>query len=325
MKVAAVQMSARLADVDHNLERAGALLERAFGQGCEMVILPEFFPSAVAFHPDMAGVAMPLEGPALELMAGAARKHGGYVGGSFICSKGADNYNTWVLLSPDGSRWMHDKDQPTMWENCWYVAGSDDGVLETPLGNVGVGMCWELVRTRTVRRLRGKVDLLVGGSCWWDVPDRAIPIPGKRAASERNMQIMIDTPARMARLLGAPVVHAAHAGDFEAGMPMLPGPPTVHISSVRPRWLTRGGRCWRASGGRTARAWRLPISNPGASLRPRSRRPGSGSRDCPGSSGRCGSTRTSTEASTTGGGEALMLGVAVVCRPQCWQRHLRVT
>src|SRR5450759_1178617 len=32
MKVAAVQMSARLADVDHNLERAGALLERAFGQ-----------------------------------------------------------------------------------------------------------------------------------------------------------------------------------------------------------------------------------------------------------------------------------------------------
>ena len=225
MKVAAVQMSARLADVDHNLERAGALLERAFGQGCEMVILPEFFPSAVAFHPDMAGVAMPLEGPALELMAGAARKHGGYVGGSFICSKGADNYNTWVLLSPDGSRWMHDKDQPTMWENCWYVAGSDDGVLETPLGNVGVGMCWELVRTRTVRRLRGKVDLLVGGSCWWDVPDRAIPIPGKHAASERNMQIMIDTPARMARLLGAPVVHAAHAGDFEAGMPMLPGPP----------------------------------------------------------------------------------------------------
>ena len=29
MKVAAVQMSAPLADVDHNLERAGALLERA--------------------------------------------------------------------------------------------------------------------------------------------------------------------------------------------------------------------------------------------------------------------------------------------------------
>jgi N-carbamoylputrescine amidase len=227
VKVAAVQMEARLADIDYNLERAEALLERAFAKGCELVVLPEFFTSGVAFHPDMRRVALPLEGPALALMESAARRHGGWVGGSFICSREADAYNTWVLVSPDGGRWTHDKDQPTMWENCWYVGGSDDGVLDTggPLGTVGAAMCWELVRTRTVHRLRGKVDLLVGGSCWWDVPDRAIPIPGKHRASERNMQIMIDTPARMARLIGAPVVHAAHAGSFRAGMPMLPGFP----------------------------------------------------------------------------------------------------
>jgi predicted amidohydrolase len=170
---------------------------------------------------------MPLEGPAFTLMESAARRRGGWVSGSFICSRGSDAYNTWVLVSPDGERWTHDKDQPTMWENCWYVGGSDDGVLDTggTLGTVGAAMCWEMVRTRTVHRLRGKVDLLVGGSCWWVVPDRAIPIPGKRRASERNMQIMIDTPARMARLVGAPMVHAAHAGGFEAGMPMLPGFP----------------------------------------------------------------------------------------------------
>ncbi len=227
MKVAAVQMKARLADVDYNLERAGALADRAFAQGCEMVVLPEFFTSAVAFHPDMGSVAMPLEGPALEMMESAARRHGGWVAGSFICSRDGDDYNTWVLVGPTGERWTHDKDQPTMWENCWYVAGSDEGVLETggAPGSVGVAMCWEMVRTRTVRRLRGRVDLLIGGSCWWDVPDRAIPIPGKRRAAERNMQIMIDTPARLARLVGAPLIHAAHAGEFKAGMPLMPGFP----------------------------------------------------------------------------------------------------
>jgi predicted amidohydrolase len=225
MKVAAVQMKARLARVDENIESAGALLEKAFAQGCELVILPEFFTSAVAFHPDMRSVALPFEGPALDLMLDAARRHGGYVGGSFICSRGSDNYNTFVLVSPDGTCSTHDKDQPTMWENCWYIGGSDDGVLETPLGKIGVALCWELVRTRTVRRLRGKVDLLVGGSCWWDVPDKAIPIPGKHGAAERNMQIMIDTPARMARLLGVPFIHAAHAGDFESRTPLLPGFP----------------------------------------------------------------------------------------------------
>ena len=225
MKVAAVQTMARLADVDYNLGRAEALIDRAFAQGCEMVILPEFFTSAVAFHPDMLEAALPSGGPALEMMRGAARRHNGYVGGSFIASREGENYNTFVLAFPDGDYATHDKDQPTMWENCYYRGGKDDGILQTPLGPVGAALCWELVRTRTVQRLRGEVDLLVGGSCWWTVPDRAIPIPGKASAHRRNLEIMRETPVRMARMLGVPVVHAAHAQDFECRMPLLPGLP----------------------------------------------------------------------------------------------------
>lgn len=225
MKVAAVQMVARLARVEENLETAERLVERAFAEGCEMVILPEFFTSAVAFHPDMSRVAQPLDGPALRMMVDAARRHGGYVGGSFIATRGGDDYNTFVLAFPDGRYVTHDKDQPTMWENCYYVGGSDDGILNTPLGPLGAALCWELVRTRTARRLRGKIDLLVGGSCWWGVPDRAIPIPGRKSAGRRNLEIMKDTPVRMARLLGVPVVHAAHASSFECRMPLVPGLP----------------------------------------------------------------------------------------------------
>lgn len=225
MKVAAIQMTARLADVDYNLERAEKLVDESFSRGCKMVILPEFFSSAVAFHPDMLRAALPLQGPALEMLRGAARRHGGYVGGSFIASRDGDNYNTFVLVFPDGDYSCHDKDQPTMWENCYYLGGKDDGILQTPLGPVGVALCWELVRTRTVHRLRGKVDLLVGGSCWWTVPDRAIPLPGKKSAHLRNLEIMRETPVRMARMLGVPVIHAAHAQDFEARMPLLPGFP----------------------------------------------------------------------------------------------------
>jgi N-carbamoylputrescine amidase len=223
MKVAAIQMTARLADVDYNLERAQVLVDKAFSQGCETVILPEFFTSAVAFHPAMLNAALPFEGPALEFLRGAARKHGGYVGGSFIASRGGDNYNTFVLAFPDGEYATHDKDQPTMWENCYYRPGKDDGILETPLGPVGAALCWELVRTRTVQRLRDNVDLLVGGSCWWTVPDKHIPIPGKGSAHRRNLEVMKETPVRMARMLGVPVIHAAHAQDFECRMPLLPG------------------------------------------------------------------------------------------------------
>ncbi|MBC7229786.1 MAG: carbon-nitrogen hydrolase family protein [Actinobacteria bacterium] len=225
MRVGAVQMAARVADTEYNLGRARELLEEAFSRGCEMVILPEFFTSAVAFHPAMLKAALPFDGPALEMMRGMARRHGGFVGGSFIASRGGDNFNAFVLAFPDGDYAVHDKDQPTMWENCYYLGGKDDGILETPLGPVGVALCWELVRTRTVRRLRDRVDLLVGGSCWWTVPDRAIPIPGKNGVHRRNLEIMRETPVRMARMLGVPVVHAAHAGDLAARMPLLPGLP----------------------------------------------------------------------------------------------------
>jgi predicted amidohydrolase len=225
MKVAAVQMDARVGQVDKNLESAERLLESAFDQGCEMVILPEFFTSGVAFHPDMLKAALPLQGPALELLRSAARRHGGYAGGSFIASRQGNNYNTFVLAFPDGGYLTHDKDQPTMCENCYYLGGEDDGVLETPMGPVGAALCWEMVRTRTVERLRGRIGLLVGGSCWWDLPDRRLPLPAKKRTQRKNVAIMADTPVRMARLLGVPVVHAAHAEDFECRMPLLPGVP----------------------------------------------------------------------------------------------------
>lgn len=61
-----------------------------------------------------------------------------------------------------------------MWENCYYIGGSDDGILETTAGNIGVALCWEFMRTRTVRRLLNRVDLVVGGSCWWTIPEKPL-------------------------------------------------------------------------------------------------------------------------------------------------------
>ncbi|HOB29161.1 MAG TPA: carbon-nitrogen hydrolase family protein [Bacillota bacterium] len=224
MKVAAIQMQARLAEVDSNLEKAANLMETAFKKGCKIVILPEFFPSAAAFHPRMLRVALPFHGPALALLKDAARRFNGYAGGSFITSRDGHNYNTFVLTFPDGSYATHDKDLPTMWENCYYRGGSDEGILDTPFGPVGALLCWEMTRTQTAKRLRGRVDLLVGGSCWWTLPE-GVPLPGGRGARQRNFEIMSELPSLMARLLGVPFIHAAHAGDFVSQTPWVPGVP----------------------------------------------------------------------------------------------------
>jgi predicted amidohydrolase len=108
-----------------------------------------------------------------------------------------------------------------MWENALYVGGDDDGVMDAGGLTAGAAVCWELMRSQTARRLRGRVDVVVGGSCWWSVP--AWP---PRALSRRWEQANARTAGvvaeRFARLVGAPVVHAAHAGGFDSASPWMP-------------------------------------------------------------------------------------------------------
>ncbi len=224
MRVAAVQMTATLGDVKKNLQSARRLAEAALAQGAQMVILPEFFTSAMGFHPVMKTVAAVPDGPALRMLCELAAACDGIIGGSFIEASGSHAYNTFALAFPDGQVFRHRKDQPTMWENCYYRGGTDDGVFHTPAGNVGAALCWEFVRTRTARRLFDRVDLVVGGSCWWSLPGKHLPgFP--ESLRDKNIEIMRNTPARFARLLGCPVIHAAHAGNFKAKTPLLPGFP----------------------------------------------------------------------------------------------------
>ena len=137
IQIAAIQMRARVGDVAGNLSHAESLVREAFRRGAEWVILPEFFTSAGAFAPSMLSAWLPLEGPPLELLRKLARARNGVVGGSFLAKSGPDCFNSFLLVFPNGQYYRHDKDLPTMWENSYYIGGSDDGVLATPAGPVG--------------------------------------------------------------------------------------------------------------------------------------------------------------------------------------------
>jgi predicted amidohydrolase len=211
IRVAAVQMIAELANVDANLAKAERLVRVAFERGATWVILPEFFSSGMAFHPEMARAVRTIGGPPAELLRDLAREGNATVGGSFLAWRDGNVYNTFLLALPDGTTRRHDKDYPTFWENCYYIGGNDDGVLPTQHGNVGAALCWEFIRSRTATRLKGKVDIVVGGSGWWASKDG---VPLDDPARQLNLQIMKATPNRFAKMLGVPVVHAAHAGNF---------------------------------------------------------------------------------------------------------------
>lgn len=219
---AAVQLDAVPGDVAANLSACERLADEAGRSGAKVIALPEFFTTGIGFLRELVDAALPADGPPADLLCELARRHGAMVGGSFLC-RDVDGHirNAYLLADATGIVGRHDKDLPTMWENAIYTGGNDDGVLTAGGYQVGAAVCWELMRTQTVRRLTGRVDLAMTGSGWWSIP--AWP---PRRLFERleasNAATAHRAAADFARYIGAPVVHAAHVGELECPMPWLP-------------------------------------------------------------------------------------------------------
>jgi predicted amidohydrolase len=224
VRAAAIQLEARVADVDANLEAAERLADRAGSEGPECIVLPEFFTTGIGFVPELADAALAPDGEATELLRSLARRHGALAGGSFLCrDDDGEVRNAFFLATPDGEiAGRHDKDLPTMWENAFYVGGADDGVIPADDLTVGAAVCWELMRTHTVRRLRGRIDLALTGSGWWSMSDNWPPRPVFARLEAANRRRAVEAAASFALYIGAPVVHAAHAGELRCAMPWLP-------------------------------------------------------------------------------------------------------
>jgi predicted amidohydrolase len=222
MRAAAIQMEAVVGDLDANLELSERLADLAAADGAEWIALPEFFTTGIGFVPELADAGLAPDGAATGLLLDIAKRHGVTVGGSFLC-RDADGEvrNAYLLATPDGIAGRHDKDLPTMWENSFYVGGDDDGVIEAGGVTAGAAVCWELMRTQTVRRLAGKVDLVTAGSGWWSVPQWP-PKGYTRNAELDNAALARRASETFATYVGAPVIHAAHSGELNCDMPWMP-------------------------------------------------------------------------------------------------------
>ncbi len=213
MKIAAIQLNADFADVKPNLIKSEKYIKQAVSSGAELVLLPEFFTSAIGFSEQMLDVARQNSQVPVLLKQWAA-EYKVIIGGSYITFNGKDAFNLFNLVFPNGEIFAHKKDIPTQFENCYYTKGDENNVLVTPIGSFGVALCWEMIRYDTLRRITGKADLVLSGSCWWDLPIDAPP--EREPLRQYNQNLACETPVVFAKLLGVPIVHASHCGKVTA-------------------------------------------------------------------------------------------------------------
>lgn len=99
-------------------------------------------------------------------------------------------------------------------ESFCYAPGDEISAFDTPLGRIGLVMCWEQLRWKTVERMQGKTDLIIGGSCWWNFA----PEDGEAfCLYESNRSLAENAPKQLAEILGVPVLHASHKAVFSGG------------------------------------------------------------------------------------------------------------
>jgi len=209
LRVAAIQLHVKVGEFDANLENAEKHIRKAFEGGADLVLIPEFFTSpgfGFPFNQDIVDAIEPFEGKSLNMLISLSKEYNGIIGGSFLAFHGEAVHNSFVLVFPDGKYFVHNKDYPTYNENCFYTGGHDDGVFETEIGTIGVALCWEYIRTETVKRMLDKVDLVIGGSCW---PEDKNP---ETNTDDYLLKLLQNAPTDFASITGVPVVHANHVG-----------------------------------------------------------------------------------------------------------------
>lgn len=162
-------------DRERNLALAERLAARAAAAGAELIAFPE----NVAYlrrEGEAAPPAEPRSGPTFRRFAAMAKKHGVHVLAGSIAERGGRRgrvYNTSVLFGPDGRaaaayRKMHlfdvaIGDQAVFRESAFVQAGERPVVARTPLGPLGLSICYDLRFPELYRRLtlRGATVLLV--------------------------------------------------------------------------------------------------------------------------------------------------------------------
>jgi predicted amidohydrolase len=226
VRVAVVQPELRVGAVEENLIRLEDLVRDAVRvHRPELVILPESASSPTVHDPRLARAARPVDGAPLQLLRHLARELGVVIGGGFLSHRGHDARNTYALAEPDGGVHLSNHDGSTFWGRHHSRGASTPGrttVAALDGAPVGVACGWEWARTDTARRLRHRIQLMVGGTCWPSYPlNWSGPLEGwMHREHSRQAQQARELPGQQARLLGVPVALAAHVGPTSFATPL---------------------------------------------------------------------------------------------------------
>jgi N-carbamoylputrescine amidase len=210
VRVAVAQVESKNGLVEVNLKHATTFVERAAREGAKLILLPELMPAGYIFTPAMWEGAEPSDGMTVQWLKENSRRFEIWLGTSFLEADGEDFFNTFVLATPDGNEAGRVRKQtPACFEAYFTKGGKGPHVIETELGKIGVGICYENQLSYIPRIMfEHSADLLL-------MP-HSYPAIGQMFFRLRGLA------EQYARLLGIPSLVSNKYGEWHSPYPGIP-------------------------------------------------------------------------------------------------------
>lgn len=218
LRVAAVQMESRNGMIRDNLTRATRHVEAAAADGARLVLMPELMPTGYLLARALWDAAEPPQGPTVAWLRRQSKALGIWLGTSFLEADEDDFFNSFVLTDPRGEEVGRvRKCRPAMSEAYLFAGASGPRVFATPLGRIGIAICYENFLCDVVRALHAEAADLVlmplsapTGTVSWGFSQRDV---------DAFNAMVEDIPRRIAGGLGVPTVMANKSGPWRSPLP----------------------------------------------------------------------------------------------------------
>lgn len=194
VKVAVVQTEPRVGieNKESNLDKTLAMIDSATAEGATLVVLPELCNTGYAFSDRAEAFAHGEEipaGPTTQRWLAKAKEKNAYIVAGIAEREGHALFNTAVLLGPGGFIGKYRKNHLWYEEKLFFTPG-DMGlpVYETPIGRIGMLICWDnwFPETYRILALQG-ADIVCTAANWlWNPP----PLFDSSGKTMGNIQAM---------------------------------------------------------------------------------------------------------------------------------------
>jgi predicted amidohydrolase len=200
-------------DPSSNLARAGQAIGELATAGCKLIVLPECLDLGWT-HPSARILAQPIPGSHFERLSKAAAKGQAFVAAGLVERAGDKLFNAAVLLNPQGELILHHRKVNELDIGLdLYSVGDRLGVVETPLGKIGLNICADnfsdsLAMGHVMARMGAQ--LIVSPSAW------AVPADHNNQG-EVYGQLWRDAYGKLASLYDLTVIGVSNVGWINDG------------------------------------------------------------------------------------------------------------